>query len=127
MAFIFMARPQPSISPGILMSVLPGSVTYGLALAVSLATGLIPVVLFADAPNHAPSSGQVGITMGMAMQGNNIGLLVGPAVAGAIAAQWGWPWVAAWVGVLAVIALFLVSALRRLSMAHPYPGGIQHD
>jgi MFS family permease len=53
------------------------------------------------------------------MQGNNVGLLAGPAVAGTIAATWGWPWVAAWVGALAVTALALVHALRRLSRPEP--------
>jgi MFS family permease len=52
--------------------------------------------------------------MGMAMQGNNLGLLIGPAVAGAIADAWGWPWVAAWVALLMLVALTLIDVLRRM-------------
>jgi predicted MFS family arabinose efflux permease len=107
-------------APGILVSQVPAMVTYASCLAVSLVTGLIPVILFAAAPRHAPSPGQVGVTMGLAMQGNNLGLLAGPAVAGAIAATWGWAWIAAWVGLLAAVALLLVRALRRATPEDPF-------
>ena len=102
-------------APGILLSVVPATIMHALCLAVSFVTGLVPVILFAAAPHQAPSPAQVGVTMGMAMQGNNLGLLTGPAVAGMIAAAWGWPWVAAWVGMLAVVAMTLVHVLQRVS------------
>ncbi len=99
-------------SPAVLLPSLPAGLSYAAALLVSLVSGLVPVILFAAAARHAPAPSQVGVTMGMAMQGNNLGLLAGPAAAGAIVARWDWPSVAAWVGLLGLIALVLVRLLR---------------
>lgn len=101
-------------TPGVLIAATGGAFSYALTLAVSLASGLVPVILFAAAARHSPSPTHVGATMGMAMQGNNLGLLIGPAVAGAIADAWGWSWVAAWVALLTVVALALIAVLRRM-------------
>jgi MFS family permease len=103
-------------TPGVVIAAAGGAVSYALSLAVSLASGLVPVVLFAAAARHAPSPAHVGATMGMAMQGNNLGLLIGPAAAGAIADAWGWLWVAVWVGLLACLALALIAVLRRMPL-----------
>ena len=101
-------------SPAVLLPSLPGGLAYMAALLVALASGLVPVILFAAAARHAPSAAQVGTTVGMAMQGNNLGLLLGPAVAGAIVARWDWGWVAGWVCLLGVVALVLVLALQSV-------------
>jgi len=97
------------VAPGV-----PGIAAYALCLALAFVCGLIPVVLMDAVPRHAPSPELVGATMGLAMQGNNLGLVIGPAAAGAIAGAWGWPSVAVWVAVLALAALALVRALRRM-------------
>ena len=101
-------------SVGVVAPIAPGAVAYLMCLVMSLASGLVPVVLFAAAPRQAPSPDQLGATLGMAMQGNNLGLLIGPAAAGAIAGAWGWSSVACWTGLLALVALMLVRAVRRL-------------
>jgi MFS transporter, DHA1 family, inner membrane transport protein len=104
-------------SPAVLLPSVPAALSYAAALLMSLASGLVPVILFAAAARHAPSPSQVGATMGMAMQGNNLGLLIGPAAAGAIVQRWAWPSVAAGVCLLGVIALILIHALRRVRPA----------
>src|SRR5690606_23629029 len=97
-------------SPGILLPTVPAGISYAAALLMSLVSGLVPVILFAAAARHAPSQSQVGTTMGMAMQGNNLGLLIGPAAAGALVQLWDWSSVAGWVCLLALVALVLARA-----------------
>ncbi len=90
---------------------MPPGLAYATCLVFSFTGGLIPVVIFDAAPRAAPDAGLVGATLGMAMQGNNLGLLLGPALAGAMASAWGWPSVAALIGLLTLLALPLVAAL----------------
>lgn len=97
---------------GILSEGVPGGAVFGLSLLVSAISGLIPVALFDAAPHHAPRSDLVGATVGFMMQGNNVGLLLGPATAGALAAAAGWPAVAMLVAALAAVASVLVIVLR---------------
>ena len=106
-------------SPGALLPSVPAGLSYAAVLLMSLVSGLVPVILFGAAARHAPTPSQVGTTMGMAMQGNNLGLLLGPAAAGAIVQRWDWPWVAAWVCLLGLVALWLIHALRTTRPAAP--------
>jgi MFS family permease len=50
----------------------------------------VPTVLFDSAPAQVPRPDLVGATVGLMMQGNNLGLVVGPAIAGTLAASAGW-------------------------------------
>jgi predicted MFS family arabinose efflux permease len=79
----------------------------GPGIVLSLASGFVPVVVFHEAPNQTINAGLVGVTIGMAMQGNNLGLLVGPAVAGSLAAAFGWPSVAAWMALICLAAMWM--------------------
>lgn len=88
-----------------------------LAGILSFASGFIPVVVFREAPAQTVDSGLAGITIGMAMQGNNIGLLIGPAVAGSLFSAFGWPSVAAWTISLSLAAFCLAST--RLARSGP--------
>lgn len=97
---------------GILGDGVPGALAYALCLVFSAASGLVPVALFDGAPRHAPRPELVGATMGFLMQGNNVGLVVGPAAAGPLAAAFGWSAVAAFVAAVAVAASLLAVALR---------------
>jgi MFS family permease len=96
--------------------VTPPLIAYLLCIVYSLLGGLIPTVIFDYAPRYAPRPQLVGATVGFAMQGNNVGLIVGPASAGAIAAAIGWPAVALLVLALAAGALVLVSVLKLPSV-----------
>lgn len=102
----------------------PRGLAYATCLVFSFTGGLIPVVIFDAAPRAAPDAGLVGATLGMAMQGNNLGLLLGPALAGWLAGTWGWPAVAGLIGLLTLLALPLVAALSpaRAGTGQPGPG-----
>lgn len=97
---------------GIFTGYLPGSIAYALSIVFAFIGGFIPVVLINGVPQHAPRPELVGATMGFLMQGNNLGLVVGPAAAGALAGAMGWPPVSLLLGALALAALFLTLALR---------------
>ncbi|ANN78362.1 CynX/NimT family MFS transporter [Bordetella flabilis] len=97
---------------GILGGATPPLIAYVLCIVYSLLGGLIPTVIFDYAPRYAPRPQLVGATVGFAMQGNNVGLIVGPACAGAIAATFGWPAVSLLVLAMAAGALVLVFALE---------------
>lgn len=94
----------------------PAAVMYALCLVFSFAGGLVPVVIFSSAARFAPREALVGVTLGFAMQGNNIGLLLGPVAAGAIAGAFGWPAVSVLVVATALAALWLIVAAARLSI-----------
>lgn len=81
---------------------------------LSFISGPIPVILMELAPRSASSADQTGAAVGLVMQGNNIGLLVGPAAAGMIANAHGWQWVSAWVACLVLCALGLIAWLGRI-------------
>lgn len=98
---------------GILAVDVAMAIAYGLSIALSFASGFIPVVVFHEAPKRTSDPSLVGVTVGMAMQGNNIGLLVGPALAGGLASIFGWPAVAAWVASICIAAVLLARSLFR--------------
>jgi predicted MFS family arabinose efflux permease len=90
----------------------PAWLALALALLFAFASGLVPVVIFDAAPRLAPR-GHVGATLGLAMQGSNVGLLAGPAIGGAVAGTWGWPFLALPLLAIALAAICLAS-FRRL-------------
>jgi len=96
-----------------------GSAAAVLVLCVlfAFASGLVPVVILASASHHAPRPELLGATMGLIMQGNNIGLLVGPSAAGVAVAAFGWPAVSVLIGGFVLAALCLIIAFGRLSRA----------
>lgn len=98
-------------SIGILLLPLPGEPAYALCVLFSFAGAFIPVVIFDAAPRLAARPSLPGSVVGLATQGNNAGIVIGPAAAGAIAGTAGWPWVA--VPIVAV-------ALAAAAGAHAY-------
>lgn len=68
---------------------------YGLVVAFATVAGLVPPALFAEAPAQAPHASTLGLTLGMMMQGNNLGLVAGPAAGAVLTATGGWPALAA--------------------------------
>lgn len=100
---------------GALSALLPGPVMYVLCIVFSFAGGLVPVVIFTGAARFAPRKELLGATLGFAMQGNNIGLLLGPVAAGAIAGAFGWPAVSLLVVITALLAFMLIAAAVKHS------------
>jgi len=110
---------------GILSEEVPGSVAYALCILLSLICGLVPVALIDGAPKYAPRADLVGATVGFLMQGNNIGLMAGPALAGYIASNLGWssvPLVIAAIAVLAIVGAFSLERSRQ--QAQPVSEGL---
>ncbi len=68
---------------------------YCLVVAFATVAGLVPPALFAEAPAQAPHATSLGLTIGMMMQGNNLGLVAGPAAGAALTAAGGLPALAA--------------------------------
>jgi MFS transporter, DHA1 family, inner membrane transport protein len=97
---------------GILSDGVSGPLSYALCIVFSVVAGLLPVALIDGAPRHAPRPELVGAAVGFVMQGNNVGLVVGPATAGALAAAQGWPAVSLLIAALAVAAGLLAVLLR---------------
>ena len=91
----------------------PGPLAYAACVAFSAIAGLIPVALLDGAARHAPQPSLVGATVGFVMQGNNIGLMLGPALAGAVAAVHDWSAVPLLIAALAAAAGVPVLMLGR--------------
>ncbi|MGC0055352.1 CynX/NimT family MFS transporter [Brucella pituitosa] len=89
------------------------------AVLFAFMAGLIPVVLMDSVPRFAPRPELVGATLGLAMQGNNVGMLVGPAAGGALAASFGWTSVAI---AMAVVSIAAVVVARSAFTARAKPG-----
>lgn len=98
---------------GVFSEGVPGWIAYALSVVFSFVGGFIPVVLIDAAPRHAPRPELVGATMGFLMQGNNVGFVLGPAAAGAIATVAGWPTVSLFVVAVVVAAAVPLSLALR--------------
>ncbi|ARQ01086.1 hypothetical protein [Pseudorhodoplanes sinuspersici] len=98
---------------GSLSTNVSGAIAYGVSILFSFMSGLIPVVIFDNVPRFAPHSDLNGATIGFGMQGNNIGLLVGPVAAGAITAAHGWSAVPPLIALICLGAIAL--AVRMFS------------
>ncbi|RMC37991.1 MFS transporter [Paracoccus alkanivorans] len=92
---------------GVLAAGLTWPFVAGFAVLFSFMAGLIPVVLMGCVPKLAPRPDLVGATMGFAIQGNNVGMLAGPATAGGLAAGFGWGSVAIAVAAVSIAAIAL--------------------
>jgi MFS transporter, DHA1 family, inner membrane transport protein len=92
---------------GIFQATVAGGFAYGLCLVFSFVSGFIPVVLIDGAPRHVPRPELFGAAMGFVMHGNNVGLVLGPALAGAMAEAAGCPAVSFLVAGMAGIGVLL--------------------
>jgi predicted MFS family arabinose efflux permease len=102
---------------GIFGEEVPGPIAYALCLVFSIAGGMIPVVVFNAAPSYAPRPHLVGLTLGFATQGNNVGLAIGPAAVGALVSATGWGTTPYLIVATTVIAGVLIFALARSRLA----------
>lgn len=97
---------------GVLALPLPGWCSYLLCVAISFVGAFIPTAIFDAAPRHSPRPELLGTTVGLATQGNSIGVVIGPLIASAIAAAAGWAWVAAFMVAVVVLGSLGAVALQ---------------
>lgn len=90
---------------------------YWLVVAFATVAGLVPPALFAEAPWQAPHASTLGLTLGMMMQGNNLGLVAGPAAGAALTAAGGWPALAAGAAAMAGTGIAVVLWLLPRTVA----------
>lgn len=98
---------------GIFLPVLPDTATFVLCVLFSAVGGLIPATLLSSAPLAAPGAGLIPVVLGLIIQGNNLGQVVGPVAIGAAIQRHGWGSAAVLVGAAALLAAVLVMALDR--------------
>lgn len=88
-------------------------IAYALCLGFALTCGVIPTCVLGGAALYAPDRHLISATLGLIVQGSNLGLIVGPAAVGAVVASFGWDG-ARWVMVPpALVSLVLALRLRR--------------
>lgn len=103
---------------GILAAPVPGWMAYALCVVLSFFGAFIPVVIFDAAPRLAPRTELLGITIGLATQGNSLGIVIGPAAAGALVGTFGWESVAALTAAIAIAGATAGIALPKWSRTH---------
>jgi predicted MFS family arabinose efflux permease len=100
---------------GIFLPYLPDSAAFGLCLLFSTVGGVIPAILLSSASIVAPSAGLAPIVLGLIIQGNNLGQILGPTAIGGVLERFGWDSAAYIVASAALIAILVVAlSLRRL-------------
>lgn len=104
---------------GIFLPVLPDAAAFTLCIAFSAIGGVIPAALLSAAPSVAPAAGLAPIVLGLVMQGNNLGQIVGPVAVGSAINHYGWPAAALIVALAALLALVVSAALRRPACPAP--------
>ncbi|GLU28965.1 MFS transporter [Brucella sp. NBRC 12950] len=98
---------------GVFLPVLPVSTAFGLCLLFSAIGGVVPAILLSSAPIMAPTAGLTPIVMGLIVQGNNLGQLLGPAAIGGALERFGWDSAAYIVAGAALIAVLMVTSTLR--------------
>lgn len=96
---------------GIFLPLLPDAGVFLLCVVFSAVGGLIPATLLSSAPLAAPAAALTPIVVGLVMQGNNLGQIVGPIAMGGAIDAYGWH-AAAWV--VAAAALLAAASAAAL-------------
>ncbi|WP_040566340.1 MFS transporter [Magnetospirillum molischianum] len=101
---------------GIFSPATPVPLAYALCLVFSAVGGLLPGCVLGGAPPYAPDSRLVPVTLGLIMQGSNIGQVTGPVVVGAAVAWWGWSAAAPLLAGVTLTGAALTLVLRRVRL-----------
>ncbi|MEO9338796.1 MFS transporter [Mesorhizobium sp. SB112] len=100
---------------GIFLPILPSSAAFFLCFLFSAVGGLIPAILLSSASIVAPAAGLVPVVLGLIVQGNNLGQILGPAAIGSALDWFGWESAAYIVAGAAVMTVIVViSTLGQL-------------
>ena len=79
--------------------------------------GLLPATVLGAAGLVAPKPGLGPMTLGLTMQGSNLGQVIGPVAVGGVVDAAGWPAAAIPVAVAGVLALVVATLLRGVFRA----------
>ncbi len=92
---------------------LPALAVIALCALFSATAGVLPATFLARAPAAAPAPALVPLSLGMVMQGNYLGQVLAPALAGALVALGGWTSVAWQIGAGAALGIALALCYQR--------------
>lgn len=101
----------------IFQSVLPAMPTFLLCVLFSAVGGLIPATLLGTAPLVAPRPALTAASVGLVMQGSNLGQVIGPVTVGGVIDRYGWGAASYVVLAAAVGGLVIAAGLRRVRAA----------
>ncbi len=101
----------------IFRSVLPAMPTFLLCVLFSAVGGLIPATLLNTAPLLAPRPGLTAASVGLVMQGSNLGQVIGPLAVGGAIDRYGWTSASFIVAAAGLGGVLLAWRLRRLAAA----------
>lgn len=105
---------------GIFLPVFPDNPAFFLCLLFSAVGGVIPAILLSSAPIVAPAAGLVPIVLGLIVQGNNLGQILGPTAIGSALDRFGWESAASIVAGSALIAVLVVASTLWRIGAKPF-------
>ncbi|MGH8819423.1 MAG: MFS transporter, partial [Achromobacter pestifer] len=101
----------------IFRSVLPAMPTFLLCVLFSAAGGLIPATLLGTAPLVAPRPALTAASVGLVMQGSNLGQVIGPVTVGGVIDRFGWASASYVVLAAGLGGLVIAACLRRVRAA----------
>ncbi|MBB1594221.1 CynX/NimT family MFS transporter [Achromobacter sp. UMC46] len=101
----------------IFRSVLPAMPTFLLCVLFSAVGGLIPATLLGTAPMVAPRPGLTAASVGLVMQGSNLGQVIGPVTVGGVIDRYGWASASYVVLAAGLGGLIIAACLRRVRAA----------
>ncbi len=104
-------------SLGIFAPSMPAGMAYALCLIFSAVGGLLPGCILGGAAIFAPERRLVPVTLGLLMQGSNVGQLVGPVAVGAAVVAFGWEGARLVLVPASLSGIALALALRRMGKA----------
>jgi MFS family permease len=97
----------------IFAATIPPSVIFLLCLLFSGVAGLLPATILATAPRVAPVPLLAPVSMGLVVQGSNLGQIIGPVSVGGVVGVGGWPAAAILVAGVGLLASALVVTFRQ--------------
>lgn len=100
-------------SLAIFLPLLPATATFLLCVLFSAVGGLIPATLLSSAPIVASSAALVPVVIGLIVQGNNLGQILGPVAVGSAIDRFGWSAAAVIVAGAALMAVAVVVAFAQ--------------
>ncbi|KRC86085.1 MFS transporter [Achromobacter sp. Root83] len=98
----------------IFSSALPAMPTFLLCVLFSAVGGLIPATLLGTAPLVAPRPALTAATVGLVMQGSNLGQVIGPVAVGGAIDRFGWTSASFIVAAAGLGGLVIAGCLRRV-------------